>query len=176
MASTEMLELMRFLVNLFYQGILWAPQACCGSGWSDSKMGTAANQGWPGTNNYKHHRGEAYVLRMIFYCNITTDWSSKVNVLAPYLVSSFMCCLWGSRDGAVVRALASHQCGPGLIPVLGVICGLSLLLVLVFAPRGFSPVTPVFPSPQKPTLLKSNLIWKMSLNALTLIVFYILFA
>ena len=22
---------------------------------------------------------------------------------------------WGSRDGAVVRALASHQCGPGLI-------------------------------------------------------------
>ena len=23
---------------------------------------------------------------------------------------------WGSRDGAVVRALASHQCGPGSIP------------------------------------------------------------
>ena len=35
-----------------------------------------------------------------------------------------------------VRALASHQCGPGLIPDLGVICGLSLLLVLVLAPRG----------------------------------------
>ena len=43
----------------------------------------------------------------------------------------------GSRDGAVVRALASHQCGPGSTPGLGVICGLSLLLVLVFAPRGF---------------------------------------
>ena len=41
---------------------------------------------------------------------------------------------------------ASHQCGPGLIPGLGVICGLSLLLVLVLAPRGFSPGTPVFPS------------------------------
>ena len=41
----------------------------------------------------------------------------------------------GSRDGAVVRALASHQCGPGSIPGLGVICGLSLLLVLVPAPR-----------------------------------------
>ena len=27
--------------------------------------------------------------------------------------------------GAVVRALASHQCGPGSIPRLGVICGLS---------------------------------------------------
>ena len=47
----------------------------------------------------------------------------------------------------MVRALASHQCDPGSIPGLGVICGLSLLLVLFFAPRGFSPVTPVFPSP-----------------------------
>ena len=37
-----------------------------------------------------------------------------------------------------------------------VICGLSLLLVLVFAARGFSPGTPVFPSPQKPTFPNSN--------------------
>ena len=29
------------------------------------------------------------------------------------------------------------------------ICGLSLLLVLPIAPRGFSPGTPVFPSPEK---------------------------
>ena len=36
------------------------------------------------------------------------------------------------------------------------ICGLSLLLVLSFAPRGFSPGTPVFPSPQKPTFPNSN--------------------
>ena len=43
----------------------------------------------------------------------------------------------GSRDGAVVRALASHQCGSGSIPGLSVICGLSLLLVLVPAPRVF---------------------------------------
>ena len=43
----------------------------------------------------------------------------------------------GSRDGAVVRALASHQCGPGSIPGPGAICGLSLLLVLVPAPRVF---------------------------------------
>ena len=61
-----------------------------------------------------------------------------------------------SRDGAVVRALASHQCGPGSTPGPGVICELSLLLVLVLAPRGFSPGTPVFPSPQKPTFLNSN--------------------
>ena len=53
------------------------------------------------------------------------------------------------RDSEVVRALASRQCGPGSIPVLK--CGLSLLLVLVLAPRGFSSGTPVFPSLQKPT-------------------------
>ena len=56
----------------------------------------------------------------------------------------------GSRVGVVVRALAFHQCVPGSIPGPGVICGLSLL-VLYSAPRGFSPGTPVFPSPQKPT-------------------------
>ena len=35
-----------------------------------------------------------------------------------------------TRGGVVVRALASHQCGPGSILGLSVICGLSLLLVL----------------------------------------------
>ena len=44
--------------------------------------------------------------------------------------------MW-SRDGAVVRAIASHCCGPGLIPGLGITCGLSLLLVLTLAPRVF---------------------------------------
>ena len=39
----------------------------------------------------------------------------------------------GGGDGAAVSALASHQCGTGLIPRLSVICGLSLLLVLVLA-------------------------------------------
>ena len=38
-------------------------------------------------------------------------------------------------------------CGLGAIHGLDIICGLSLLLVLVLAPRGFSPGTPVFPSP-----------------------------
>ena len=55
----------------------------------------------------------------------------------------------GSRGGAVVRALASHQCGLGSIPGPGVICGLSLLLVLL-APRGFSLGTPVFLPPPPP--------------------------
>ena len=53
----------------------------------------------------------------------------------------------GSKGGAVVRALASHQCGPGSNPGVEAICGLSLLLVLYLAPRSFSPGTPVFPYP-----------------------------
>ena len=44
----------------------------------------------------------------------------------------------------------------GSIPGVGVIYGLSLLLVLFSAPRGFSPGAQVFPSPQKPTLLNCN--------------------
>ena len=55
-----------------------------------------------------------------------------------------------------MRALASHQCGSGSNPGVDAICGLSLLLVLSLAPRGFSPGTPVFPSPQKPTFPNSN--------------------
>ena len=62
-----------------------------------------------------------------------------------------------SKGGAEVRALASHQCGPGSGPGVDAICGLSLLLVVSLAPRGFSPGTPVFPSPQKPTFPNSNL-------------------
>ena len=55
-----------------------------------------------------------------------------------------------NRDGAVVRALASHQCGPGSIPGPGVICGLSLLLFVVGSrpcSEGFSPGSPVFLPP-----------------------------
>ena len=66
------------------------------------------------------------------------------------------CYCWGATDGAVVRALASHQCGSGSDPGVDAICGLRLLLVLSFAPRGFSPGTPVFPSSQKPKFPNSN--------------------
>ena len=52
----------------------------------------------------------------------------------------FVCLLSGkSRDGTVMRALASHQYDPRSIPGLGVTCGLSLLLVLVLALRSFPP-------------------------------------
>ena len=58
---------------------------------------------------------------------------------------------WRAKYGALVRALASHQCGPGSNPGVDAICELSLLLVLSFSLRGFSPGTLVFPSPQRPT-------------------------
>ena len=43
-----------------------------------------------------------------------------------------------------------------LTPGVDAICGLSLFLVLSFTLRGFSPGTPVSPSPQKPTFPNSN--------------------
>ena len=49
--------------------------------------------------------------------------------------------IWRARDGAVVRVLASHQYRPGSNLGVNAICGLSLLMVLSLAPRGFSPGT-----------------------------------
>ena len=58
----------------------------------------------------------------------------------------------GSRDGAVVRALASHHFGPGSIPGPGVTCALSLLLVLVPALMVFLRVLRFSSLHEKPTL------------------------
>ncbi len=57
----------------------------------------------------------------------------------------------GSRGGAVVRALASHQCDPGSIPAR---CHMWVEFVVGFCScsEGFSPGSPVFLPPQKPTL------------------------
>ena len=49
------------------------------------------------------------------------------------------------RDGAVVRALASHQCGPGSIPGLGVIIMWVEFVGSVLCTERFSPGTPVSP-------------------------------
>ena len=56
---------------------------------------------------------------------------------------SFSC----SKGGAAVRALASQQCSPGSNLCVDAICGLNSWFVLPLAERGFSPSTPVFPSP-----------------------------
>ena len=60
-----------------------------------------------------------------------------------------------SRDGAVVRALASHQCGPGSIAARR-----HMWVEFVVGSRPcyerFSAGSPVFLPPQKPTFLNSN--------------------
>ena len=60
------------------------------------------------------------------------------------------------KDGPGVWALACHQCGrvPMLAwsPYIGWLCCWSFFMAL----RGFSPGTPVFPSPQKPAFPNSN--------------------
>ena len=124
-------------------------------------------------NHYREGGFEIIVISIIIiFCEFLLRFSPRIiNGLRSYIkhskrvfysISKHLASWGAGIDGAVVRALASHQCGPGLIPGLGVICGLSLLLVLVFALRGFSPGTSVFPSPQKPTFLNSNSIWKVS--------------
>ena len=72
--------------------------------------------------------------------------SENVRMTVKYLNSDTR--FFGSRVGAVVRALAFHQCVPGSIPGPGVICGLSLL-VLYSAPRGFSSGYSGFPLSSK---------------------------
>ena len=51
---------------------------------------------------------------------------------------------WGSKCGAVVRALSSHQSGPGFKSQCQHHMWLSLSFVLSLAPRSFSPGSPVF--------------------------------
>ena len=104
----------------------------------------------------------------ILFVACVTAWINIIPIFSLGLKSTITCAAMppshphpppssGSKGGAVVRALASHQCGPGSAnPGVDGICGLSLLLVLSLAPRGFSPGTPVFPSPQKPTFPNSN--------------------
>ena len=73
----------------------------------------------------------------------------------------------------MVRALASHQCGPGSNLGFDSIYGLSLLLVLSFAPRDFSPGTPGFLSPQKPKFQNSNSIRESGRQRTTLWMCYL---
>ena len=88
--------------------------------------------------------------RRILYRHYLMDGSAHTIVSKIIYLSlpCFGCKGWRSGESA--------RCSQGSNPGVEAICGLSLLLVLSFAPRGFSPGTPVFPSPQKPTFLNSN--------------------
>ena len=65
-----------------------------------------------------------------------------------------------SRDGAVLRALASHKCGLGLIPVVSHHMWVEFVVASCPHSEGFSPGTPVFVHPQKTTFPNSNSTWK----------------
>ena len=128
-----------------------------------------------GSNSYKSYvKFQVYSrLKLTQRCSSPAGLVSNLNLLKfmswnkqpHYLLRAFpwICTqspLQGSKGGAVVRSLASHQCGPGSTPgAVDAICGLSLLLVLSLASRGFSPGTLIFPSSQKLTLSNSNSIW-----------------
>ena len=59
-----------------------------------------------------------------------------------------------SKGGAVVRALGSHQCGPGSNPGVEAISGLNLLLVLSLAPSRFFSDHSGFPLSSKTNTFK----------------------
>ena len=65
------------------------------------------------------------------------------------------------RDGAVVRALTSHQCGPGSIPRLAVICEFVGSLLCT---ERFSPGTSVSPLLENQHLIGFSLIVNFSLQ------------
>ena len=86
-----------------------------------------------------------YAVDYVIPCKNTTPVESRENIRVD--------AQWGCRDGAVVRALASHQCGPGSIPRSGVKCELSFVGSPLCTER-FSPGTPV-----SPLLKNQNFTW-----------------
>ena len=84
----------------------------------------------------------------------------------------FLAAHWKSEEGnsncSVATFIRSYRFRPLIISVDKTLRP-TLLLVLVLVPRGFSPVTPVFPSPQKPTFSNSNSIWHSRVTGLSVI-------
>ena len=77
------------------------------------------------------------------------------NLSFSYIIQNLSKGNYTYRGARVVQwwehLISSHHCGPGSNPGVNTACGLSLLLVLSFASRGYSSGTPVFPSSQKPS-------------------------
>ena len=78
-------------------------------------------------------------------CSIVNESVLSLASLKRFMVGEQGMVQWGERSPPTNMAWVQ-------VPASTPLCGLRLLLV----PRGFSPVTPVFPSPQKPTLPNSN--------------------
>lgn len=85
---------------------------------------------------YQNH-GEQRSLTRAYYYHIT--FVARLSSRKAFINRRLGC------GGAVVRALASHQWGPGSNPGVDAVCELSLWLVLCLPPRSFSPGTSVFP-------------------------------
>ena len=73
----------------------------------------------------------------VYCCVATLSPQKHLRLFRRHLYMKYFLLLMGSRDGAVVIALAFLQCGRGSNPRPGAISGLSLLSVLVLAPRVF---------------------------------------
>ena len=119
------------------------------------KLTHSTSSSWLGHRKTLRDRKLALTLRNVRILN----YFKAVNFLLTKSIdlSSLFCFfLFGKQRGAVMRALASHQCGLGSNPGVDAIYRLSLMLVLSLATRGFSPGIPVFSFPQKPTFPISN--------------------
>ena len=105
-----------------------------------------------------------YLLLLTGKVTLSCSFHRKFLILVSHTYNGLHCTIlfcWsacGSRDGTVVRA--SHQCGPDSIPGVDVII---MWVEFVFGScpcsKGFSPGSPVFLPPQKPTFLNSNSTW-----------------
>ena len=80
----------------------------------------------------------------------------KNNTLTRQLCTRVSVHEQGSRGGAVVRTLISHQCGPGAIPGTQRHMWVEFVVSSCPCSEGFSPGSPVFLPPQKLTFLNSN--------------------
>ena len=98
-------------------------------------------------------------MNIIIICSILTLFPSGkhrhryyICIIQIFEQLRFFDFVMGSRAGAV-----SHRCGLRFDSELGPYCMWAEFVVGSFSTlRGFTPGTPVFPSPEKPALLNSN--------------------
>ena len=86
-------------------------------------------------------------------CAVCLDTLHFVRPSSRCAGKSFVCNVYQTQmfKGAVVRVLSSYQYVPGSIPGLGILIGLSWLVLYSAEERGFSPASPAYPSLQTPT-------------------------
>ena len=96
---------------------------------------------------------------MLFFINVSGTynliWSMSKKILVSFSLLSGRPC--SEEERRVYMYFSENKiCMTVEKPLHGIISGLILFSVLYSAPRGFSPGTPVSPSPQKPTFPLSN--------------------